>query len=83
MDNERPNKGGHGCIGWAVMIFALLPLYVLSIGPAVWLRTRGVITHETLVTVYFPISWLERKSPTLAEPIEAYCRFWAGPPPQP
>ena len=60
------------------MLFALVPLYVLSIGPAVWLRTHNVITHDTLVTVYYPISWLERKSPTFAEPIEAYCRLWVG-----
>ncbi len=82
MDKERPNKDGHGCIGWAVMLFALVPLYVLSIGPAVRLRTRGIITHGTLVTVYFPISWLERKVPMFAEPIEAYCRLWADKTPQ-
>jgi hypothetical protein len=78
MDSEPRKKVGFGCMGWAVMLFALVLLYVLSIGPAVWLRTNNVITHDTLVSVYYPISWLETKSPLFAEPIEAYCRLWAG-----
>jgi len=44
---------------WIVVIMLLLtslPLYLLSTGPAVWLRERGAITQETILMIYAPMA---------------------------
>jgi hypothetical protein len=40
---------------WLVLIGGLLVLYILSSGPAVYLRERGVISKQVVRAVYMPL----------------------------
>jgi hypothetical protein len=52
---------------WIVGVIVMLPLlYALSIGPAVWLATRGMMSPAVLVvsdSFYRPLGWVIQHSP--------------------
>ena len=63
------------------MAVLLLVLYLLSIGPVYGLAVRGMISNETASflgsTVYAPLAWLVKLSPTASDVILGYCSlFW-------
>ena len=63
----------------ALVIALLLPmLYVLSIGPAVYvLKATGPNREleEAVEVFYFPVEFLHQTTP-LRGPLEAYVEFW-------
>ncbi len=63
-----------------VMVFGLAVLYFLSIGPAVQLNKRGVISLETLEKVYLPLS-LVSDIPGTKWLLDHYIRLWVDPGP--
>jgi hypothetical protein len=64
-------------IGTVVVLLIVLPLfYALSLGPAVYFYETGIISEETLLTLYAPIHWLAHKSKILEAFIEWYCWLW-------
>src|SRR3954447_1872982 len=74
MVKERSNKSSPV---WTVVILLLLasvPLYVLSTGPAIWLRDHGMVSQQTLVIVYAPIGWLNRNVPVFRDAFQSYLR---------
>jgi len=46
-----------------ILLFFVLVLYPLSIGPARWMEQRGWIYYEVTETVYKPLVWLYYRSP--------------------
>ncbi|MHC1764384.1 MAG: hypothetical protein AB9869_08765 [Verrucomicrobiia bacterium] len=58
--------------------FGLTALYILSIGPAVQLNKRGVISPETLERIYFPVSFISAV-PGSQWVLDRYIRLWADP----
>ncbi len=64
-------------IGVSVLA-AVFMLYPLSIGPAAWLLRRDAISEETLFTIYAPLIWIGRASPTAALVIGSYVDLWDG-----
>ncbi len=76
MDTNKPDKKRGGCAA-VVVVLALLPiLYVASIGPAVRLATRGIISLEAINVIYAPISWAMGHSSALRAAMEWYCKWW-------
>jgi hypothetical protein len=73
---ERPRNSGWIVVG--IVLVALPPLYLLSVGPAVWLHDRGWIS-DGVATVYVPLEWLAERSPTFGGVIEQYVDFWSQP----
>lgn len=71
---RRPGAVAALCAG----ILCLLPaLYVLSIGPFVWLVERGFIDDESqLGIVYAPLGLLVEAMPALEELLESYIACW-------
>lgn len=64
----------------ASVVLFLMFLYPLSIGPIVWLNTRGLVPEpvEGILTLfYLPLSLLlEVEVPIISELLNLYIRFW-------
>jgi len=55
------HRGGFGTLIW--ILIALLVVYTLSIGPAAKLAEHGVVSGDTLDSVYAPLVWLAEHCP--------------------
>jgi hypothetical protein len=78
MNEERHRRASSG---WVVSIALIVRsvLYVLSIGPAVWLRDKGYLGQDRLLAFYAPLIWIADKMPFGWQFLEAYARIWASP----
>lgn len=76
---SSPDRSKRGAAPVVVVGLFLLPvLYVLSIGPAIWLAEAGYLQGtviEVLEVVYAPLVWLANDTP-LGGPIEWYVDLW-------
>lgn len=72
------SEHGSGKSGMLLLCGFCLPvLYVLSLGPAVWLVVANGGTGRDLVTfVYAPLKWLADHSDTTRDWLEWYVSFW-------
>ncbi len=62
---------------WVVGLGLMLPLvYVLSIGPAVWLVDYFGIRHDLARLFYMPLIWLADVSSTVKRLLELYMLLW-------
>jgi hypothetical protein len=58
MDKERPSKLSPVCIIVIAVLLAVVPLYVLSIGPAIYLVNHGFdALQQPLEVLYAPLVW--------------------------
>jgi hypothetical protein len=64
----------------AILVFAFVTLYFLSIGPAVQLNRRGLISLETFERLYSPLSFFS-DIPGSQWLLDHYMRLWADPGP--
>jgi hypothetical protein len=74
---ERQGKSG-----WAILVIAvvLLPaLYILSVGPAVWLHSRGAVSERVVTTAYLPLELAADRSDLVMDVIVRYIDLWDGP----
>jgi hypothetical protein len=80
MDNRAESRPA---VTWlvVVMLLAAMALYLLSSGPAVLLRDRGVLTQTTFLKLYMPLFWFYDTVPFFRNAWEWYLGFWAQPPP--
>ncbi len=60
----------------AVPLVVVPAFYVLSMCPAVMLRSRGWITQETFLWFYTPVIWLYNRSGLFNLAVEWYLSFW-------
>ena len=64
----------------AMLVLLLLPLlYVLSIGPVVWLHGRGMMSPaitNAAETIYEPLDWAAQRSALVEQPLSAYVEWW-------
>jgi hypothetical protein len=63
---------------WPIVLpLVVVPaLYVLSMGPAVMLRTHGVVTQEDFLWFYAPVIWIYSRSAYVNLALEWYLQFW-------
>ena len=80
--SERDEKRGGagcgtvGCFTLGVFGFVGLPLYVLSVGPVVWL-VEGT-RWEWVCLIYFPIGVLASLCPPVDRVLQWYVELWRG-----
>ena len=67
-------------IAIAILLLVLLlpPAYVASVGPAIWCRDRGIISQETMGTLYWPVS-AGFRLPVVGRALQWYCDHWYTP----
>ena len=57
----------------ALLLFLLLPtVYILGIGPAVWLIEHGYLSESVALLIYYPLDRLARNCEPLAEVFRWY-----------
>jgi hypothetical protein len=77
MDNGQRSKA---VVILSLTLCALMSLYVLSIGPVVYLESTGVIEypkHSAIVGFYEPLFWAGRQYEPLKEALTWYMAIWA------
>jgi hypothetical protein len=79
MYEKGPNKSS---TVWAIAIALLLvivPLYVLSIGPAVYFLSHGFGAWEgAMETFYAPLIWVANNCEPLGSLLKTYIAWWGG-----
>jgi hypothetical protein len=65
---------------WTAAGLIALIVYALSVGPAIWLVDRKLLSAETVVTIWKPVYWLEL-SPVTRSAFQSYCLIWVRPQP--
>jgi hypothetical protein len=68
-------------IAWQIdgALIALPVLYVLSIGPMLWLSEKGFLkgaTYKTFDKWYGPLGWLNDKLPGFGRALNWYADLW-------
>lgn len=72
---QRPVSSKSAAIILAVVL--LLPVvYVLSVGPAVWMFEHDLIGEQPGRALYFPIEWAMSQSAAIDAAILWYLRLW-------
>jgi hypothetical protein len=62
---------------WASVAVALLLVYVLSIGPAIWFSDRGMIQKSVVASVHAPIYWVYERAPVPIQSVmDWYVALW-------
>lgn len=75
MSDETTTKSGKAWVYVAGMV-ALVPfLYTLSIGPAIVLRERRVVSDGAVTAIYGPLFWIMMKTETAGWTVP-YIRSW-------
>ena len=78
MKNDGP-KESHAtrwCTITVLLTSAVLVLYVLSVGPAVWCMEHEFVTESTLTTFYSPLINFSSKIPPLYRLLDWYAVLW-------
>ena len=77
MDDKRsPRKKGATIIA-AVLLFLLTAVYVLSIGPAMWLYGTERVSAASINSFYAPVIWCSAKSDITTIGLERYSGHFA------
>jgi len=78
---DEPTPASRPRMRWFLIVglglFALLPPYIASVGPACRLRVIGWLNQSVIATVYAPLIVLEQRAPALFKPIEHYAMWWS------
>jgi hypothetical protein len=85
---DKPVKralGGPAIVAAIVVLFVLLPLvYLLAIGPIVWLHERGLVSVEprsVIGRVYYPAEFAAQHCTPFRLAVETYVSLWRRPEP--
>jgi len=74
--NSSNEKGRPPWLGYLFTGMLLtLPAYVLSTGPAVWLRAHGYLPEQAGY-IYFPLGILADRCQPIGDAFEWYLAFW-------
>jgi hypothetical protein len=66
---------------WAIVVAIAMTLYPLSVGPAEWMRTHGLLSPAVMVALkwfYLPLAWLENHSESFSRAMFWYEHLWTG-----
>lgn len=77
MSERDEKRGGPGCaIGCLLMLLIAPVLYVLSLGPAVWIAGRSPAAESIFVVIYCPLRILSHYSQPISDALDWYIGFW-------
>jgi len=78
--DESTSGRGSSVAVWTGIVALLLPVvYVLSLGPAVWLHDRGGLgseMNEFIRLTYSPLAWLRENSEVCRHVLDWYVGLW-------
>jgi hypothetical protein len=80
--DDKPTKQGGGAAVVLVLVavlFVLPMLYVLSVGPVIWLAHSGYIGTPlvpALGMIYAPLEWVAHNVPVIGPAIDTYANWW-------
>lgn len=74
-EREKKSGGAVGCFILGMVAFVLLPAYVFSIGPVLWLA-EGNPGLEWISVIYFPIGLLAEHCSPFDDALTSYLDFW-------
>jgi len=75
-DDAAKNERWTGStLGWLLVLPFLFVLYVLSIGPVVFIAEKTGIDDRPLRAFYMPVVWLHHETP-LQKPLEKWGELW-------
>jgi hypothetical protein len=75
--SERsPHGGGALACALLLVLVALPVLYVLSLGPAIWLGHNRMVNTDILQTIYSPLEWLYNNVEATKPLFDWYLSFW-------
>ena len=76
--DPNDNRVGHRWIGSFAVVIALTPvLYLISIGPALWLMKHKYLSGPTFGMIYHPLEWLsDDRWRWFTEPLAWYMELW-------
>lgn len=80
--DDKPIKrgGGTAVVLVLVALLVVLPmLYVLSVGPVVWMVHSGFISQTMLPVIgaiYAPLEWVAQNVPVVGPALDRYVRWW-------
>ena len=77
MSERDEKRGGSGCAITGVVLILLPVLYVLSIGPAVWLAIHDYLSFDAFDFIYSPVHFLAERSDWFAFAADWYQSFFA------
>jgi hypothetical protein len=70
---DTKRSGGGVALAIVVLVLVVLPgIYVVSLGPAVWLHDHQFIAPRVLVVVYWPLEMLAQASPAARDLLTWY-----------
>lgn len=72
---DQPNRSSY----WITVAVALPVLYVLSIGPVLWMIVKPLHTIMApmwFMYLYFPVIWLTEVWPAFKAILDAYLKLW-------
>ena len=78
MDDDKPKQRSGCALGFTVLVAVLPVLYVLSVGPVVWLSVHDWVPENVLGVLYWPLDQLCRWSPTINGMVSWYVAFCCG-----
>ena len=76
---EATHAKSHAWLWTIAVIIALPLLYVLSIGPMIYLTKKGYLPEsiaDKMETFYQPLGWLADHTSLVGEPLDAYAGWW-------
>ena len=59
-------------------VLVLLPIYVLSVGPALWFCNHGYMSEDAITPFYAPLKWLVERSELIGNVMRWYVALWLG-----
>jgi hypothetical protein len=74
MEDERRKPPRIGVA--LAIVFGVLLLYVLSIGPAYRLGSTGRLSQSSFAVIYAPIIWISEHSDAARDALGWYCELW-------
>ena len=75
MSDEATGKSGKTWLYVVGLLVGLPMCYVLSVGPAVVLLKRTIVSREVFETVYGPVLWFGEKTDTKSA-LDSYAYAW-------
>lgn len=77
MEEREQKRGGARCaIGCGVLLILVPVLYVLSLGPAVWIGDHYELTRDVITAVYYPLFLLAKRFEPIKQMLDWYVGLW-------
>lgn len=79
MSNDQLKPWSRLAVAFAVLALAIVPLYVLSIGPVLAWNDDEYVSVDAVDTFYSPLYWLGERNERLGIALEQYIDRWMSP----